>query len=237
MYIARYIWLKQGLTSRQVSQKLFLYGLAAVLLLMVVSGRIPWLVGVVGAAVAVIGRLLPLLRFVPIFNNFFRRFQHNQSARSGAGGQTSSVQSRYLYMILHLDTGDMDGEILLGSLQGRKLSEVPVERLIELLGEFSDDQDSLALLQTYLDRMHSHWRERADSSRYGAHHNNNSVDSVAQMNAQEAYDILGLETGASKEQIVAAHRRLIQKLHPDRGGSGYLAAKINKAKDYLLKLT
>ena len=161
MYIARYIWLKQGLTSRQVSQKLFLYGLAAVLLLMVVSGRIPWLVGVVGAAVAVIGRLLPLLRFVPIFNNFFRRFQHNQSARSGAGGQTSSVQSRYLYMILHLDTGDMDGEILLGSLQGRKLSEVPVERLIELLGEFSDDQDSLALLQTYLDRMHSHWRERA----------------------------------------------------------------------------
>jgi DnaJ-class molecular chaperone len=54
------------------------------------------------------------------------------------------------------------------------------------------------------------------------------------MSREEALSILGLKADAGREDIIAAHRRLMQKVHPDRGGSDYMAAQINKAKDILL---
>jgi hypothetical protein len=237
LYIARYLWRKKGFTSKQISLKFMFYGVAVVMVLLVLTGRVPWVLAVVGAALPMIARFLPLLRYVPLLRGWYRRYQGSQSASPG-GGQSSSVQSRYVHMILNHDSGEMDGEILAGSLQGRKLSELPVKRLIALLGEFSDDQDSLALLQTYLDRMHSDWRDYAGNDDYasdGAKHDKRNLGTSGQMSAQEAYEILGVAPDADKQQIIAAHRRLMQKLHPDRGGSSYLAAKINKAKDFLLK--
>jgi hypothetical protein len=235
LYIARYIWRQKGFTSKQISLKFILYGIAVVMVLLMLTGRVPWVFAAIGAALPLIARFLPLIRYVPLLRGLYRRYQGGQTA--GASGQSSSVQSRYLRMLLNHESGEMDGEILAGSLQGRKLSELPIERLIDLLSEFADDQDSQALLQTYLDRMHSQWREHADYSANsaGSQQRNNTMGAAAQMTAQEACEILGVEPGAGKDQIIAAHRRLMQKLHPDRGGSSYLAAKINKAKDFLLK--
>jgi len=54
------------------------------------------------------------------------------------------------------------------------------------------------------------------------------------MALEEAYSILGVSPGATKQQVISAHRKLIQKIHPDRGGNDYLAAKINLAKKIIL---
>lgn len=57
----------------------------------------------------------------------------------------------------------------------------------------------------------------------------------AALSLEEAYQVLGLEAGATREEVIEAHRKLMQKLHPDRGGNDYLAARLNQAKDMLLE--
>ena len=118
---------------------LMLYGSGAVLLILVVTGKIPWLFAIIGAAVPWINRVLTM-------HAIWQRFSgHRQSGPSGS--QRPGTES---------------------------------------------------------------------------------------MSVEEALEVLGLQPGASKEEIVAAHKRLMQKIHPDKGGSGYLARRINQAKDVLL---
>jgi hypothetical protein len=236
VYLARYLWQKKGYTSRQINQKLLFYAVVGALLILVLSGRLPWLLGLIGAAIMAMGRLLPLLRYAPFLHGLYQRHQSGQNGSSAsAGGHTSGVQSRFLRMILDLDSGVMDGEILSGSCQGSRLSELPVETLVGLLSEFSDDRDSLSLLQAYLDRVHNGWQEQAGFSQGNSRQNSDYGGTAGQMSMREAYEVLGLQPPVSRQQIIAAHRRLMQKFHPDRGGSSYLAAKINNAKDVLLK--
>ena len=100
--------------------------------------------------------------------------------------------------------------------------------MLNLLKECRDDQDSVNVLMAYLDRTYPEWKEEDSSEQI--------TGTVDEMNESQALAILGLEEGASREDIVNAHRRLIQKVHPDRGGSTFLAARINEAKSLLIKL-
>jgi hypothetical protein len=144
-------------------------------------------------------------------------------------GQTSRVRSAYFEMELDHDSGAMRGRILAGRHQGAELERLDVKTLVELLGEI--DEESRALLMAYLDRRDPVWSEHAEADAATGRRASGS----GKMSEQEAYQILGLQPGASADDIGRAHRTLMKKLHPDQGGSTYLAARINEAKEILLR--
>lgn len=195
---------------------------------LIFTGRIGW-------GLLAIPALLPLLMRA----RMAARAAKNYSRMAGAGtagagassgsGKASEIETSYVRMILNHDNGEMNGDVIAGRFAGRTLRSMELGEILQLLGEASADEQSVQVISAYLDRYHGdEWREQA---RAGGH-----TGSVGQgdMTAEEAYDILGLEAGASNEDIKSAHHELMGKIHPDRGGSTYLATKINQAKDFLL---
>ena len=148
-----------------------------------------------------------------------------------SSGQVSRVRSAFVEMELDHDTGAMHGRILAGRHEGASLDALDVATLAGFLPDI--DEESRALLMAYLDRREPLWRENthadatANSSRRGW--------STGKMTEEEAYQVLGVQPGASAKDIGLAHRSLMKKLHPDQGGSTYLAARVNEAKDVLLR--
>ena len=195
------------------------------------TGRLNWVFALFGALLPFLRRLLSLVAYLPIFQRMFRQFKSAQPTPEQPTGQQSTVETRFVRMTLDHDTGEMNGSVLAGRFAGNDLQELSLEQLLLLLAECTrEDEESAALLCAYLDRVHGdEWREheqpQADSGGAGF---------SSEMTRREAYEILGLDEGATDEQIMEAHRRLMQKVHPDRGGSTFLAAKINQAKDLLL---
>lgn len=145
-------------------------------------------------------------------------------------GQASTVRSTYLEMVLDHDSGAMTGRILAGPNAGRSLDEFDLGQLAAMLAGF--DAESCALLESYLDRRFPAWRQNAHGDAAGGQR---SQASGSKMTTEEAYEILGLQPGAGPDEIGRAHRTLMKKLHPDQGGSTYLAARVNAAKDTLLR--
>jgi len=208
-------------------------GLILVLLalaFLALTGRLNWIFVVGAAALPFLRRGFMFLRFLPMVRGLLG------GAAGRAGGAFaqqhspfSTLETRFLRVSLDTSTGNLDGEVLDGAFEGQFLSKMKLDELLHLLQECNTDPRSAALLAAYLDRHHSGWRAQTNSD--GPH----ETPSEHGMSATEAREILGVEAKASKEEITQAHRRLIHKLHPDRGGSTYLATKINQAKDYLLK--
>jgi len=145
-------------------------------------------------------------------------------------GQVSRVRSAFLEMELDHDTGAMRGRITAGQRAGTALETLDTTTILGLLTEF--DEESRQLLMAYLDRRDPRWREHAQGD---AHTRERGPLRSGKMTEEEAYQILGLEPGASPEEIGRAHRMLMKKLHPDQGGSTYLAARINEAKEVLIR--
>lgn len=198
-----------------------------------------------GAAVflfmAVRGELGPLLALGALVVPLLARVRRRREAAARAqpsSGQSSRVETLYLRMTLDHDSGTMDGEVLHGPYRGRTLDSLAPAEASALLDDCrQQDPQSAAVLEAWLDRAHPDWRERfaADAGgRSGGAHSSGGGGGGA-MTREEAYEILGLSPGASAEQIKEAHRRLMMGVHPDLGGSTYLAAKINQAKDLLLR--
>ncbi len=149
--------------------------------------------------------------------------------RSGGGGST--VRTAWLDMQLDHDSGSVNGRVLAGSNAGRRLDDLPEALLLQLLREVAGDADSIALLEVYLDRRMPGWR---DDFKHDAAAGPGGAPRAGAMSEEEAYQVLGLSPGAGATEIRAAHRRLMKLVHPDQGGSTFLAAKINQAKDILL---
>jgi len=144
-------------------------------------------------------------------------------------GQVSRVRSAFVEMELDHDSGGMTGRILAGPHEGQSLDALDLTTLLGMLPDI--DPESRALLSAYLDRRDPSWREDAQSDAAAG----SGPARSGKMTEEEAYQILGVQAGASAEEIGRAHRSLMKKLHPDQGGSTYLAAQINEAKDTLLR--
>jgi len=145
-------------------------------------------------------------------------------------GQTSRVRSQFIDMTLDHDSGNLNGRIVAGPYAGHSLGEFDLSQLTAMISDF--DAESVSLLESYLDRRFPAWRQNAQGN--GAGRQGRAAAS-GKMTNEEAYQILGLQPGASRDEIGRAHRGLMKKLHPDQGGSTYLAARVNEAKDTLLR--
>lgn len=180
----------------------------------VFSGRMHWL----GAGLAV---LVPLaktiftvgLRALP-FLQILSRFKTSPS----------QFRTKSLLVSVNFASKQMDGEILQGEFTGQRLSELSPEQLQTLAEHLKEtDRESFVLLQTYMLRNNR-----------GGSDQTYQANNLSELSEKEAYEVLGLDANSPKEDVIKAHKRLIQRLHPDRGGSDYLAAKINAAKDKLV---
>ncbi|MFT4517789.1 MAG: hypothetical protein ACI9JM_000166 [Halioglobus sp.] len=201
--------------------KLALGVTVVVVIIATLAGRMHW----VGAAFT--GLLVAFRQFAPTLIRFFPMLTSLIGSSSPSGGQTSTVQSAILSMQLDHDSGDMQGEVLHGGFKGWRLTDMNKAQLQQLLAYCQqEDQDSLQLLESYLE-------QRFPGENHFEQHQNTAHTSSS-MSRSEALAVLGLDEDASEDDINGAHRKLMQKIHPDRGGSDYLAAKINQAKDFLL---
>ncbi len=206
-------------TVAKVLKRMALVLIVSVALFFLFTGRLAW-------AFYTLPALLPwFLRFRSLARTAKNFSRMSAGLGGGATGQTSDLKTRYMQMVLDHDSGELDGEVLEGKFAGRRLSDMSLAELVDLLQTYwAEDGQSAQVLEAYLDRTHGDWRESAAQGKA----------QTGTMTREEALQVLGLEAGAGDADIKEAHHRLIAGHHPDRGGSTYLAAKINQAKDVLL---
>ncbi|MEO3999783.1 DnaJ domain-containing protein [Mesorhizobium sp. CAU 1732] len=190
----------------------------------------PFALGAVGAGMLLLGRAglggMMLSGALAWYVSGRRRL-----AARPTPGKRSSVRTAALEMELDHDSGGLEGVVLAGPHEGEQLGQLGLEQLLELGRALASDSESTRLLETYLDSRFPVWREHAKPNMGDGE---GRAPASGAMSKEEAYKVLGLEAGASTADIRKAHRRLMQRLHPDLGGTSFLAARINEAKEILL---
>ena len=223
LLIARWYTTADPKTLKSVLKWTGLFAILALVAFLALTGRLAW---ALGAAFMLLPWLMRARSAAQMAKNF------NRMAAGGASGQTSDVETRHLRMSLDHDSGTLDGEVTAGAYAGRRLGDMSERELVDLLRYFwVEDAESARVLEAYLDRVHADWRGGAGTEEPGGRRDSGGNGS---MSREEALEVLGLETDADEEAIKAAYHRLIAGLHPDKGGSTYLAAKINRAREVLL---
>ena len=227
--LLRALWIRSGLNARQTLATLAAAFFIAVVVGLAATGRLNWIAAAIATVVPFAQRIGQFGRLFPWLASLFARARGSSTtgryAKSDTDSRNTTTDSPWLRMTLHHASGHMDGEVRQGRHEGRFLSELTLSELTGLFGQL-DDYDSRRLLETYLDHHYPQWRH--------SDHERPSTPNV-EMTRSEALEALGLTDHATREDVITAHRRLIQKLHPDRGGSTYLAALLNRAKDVLIK--
>lgn len=191
-----------------------------------------------------------LLGLIPFLLRARGAWRSWQTRAEGRSGRTSTVRTRFLDMALNHDSGALDGIVLAGQFEGQRLSALSGEQLAALLQEVAEDDQSHRILEAYLDRQHGpEWRDgqwRADTGQGGAREGTHGGGpggggsggggrgGSGRMTVDEARQVLGVGPQATTEEIEAAYRAAIKRNHPDTGGSSWLAAKINEARQLLL---
>lgn len=221
-----------------VAGVLLAVGLAGLVLLKADAARLanslrlagPVTVGIIGLGLILAGRIGVGTMIISAALAWYGSSRARRQSRKSPGAR-STVRTAALEMELDHDSGDLAGSVLAGSFEGRNLDDLDLPDLLDLARELSSDEESLRLLETYLDSRFPIWRDHVETE---PGKGQGSASSPGGMTKEEAYEILGLEAGASPADIRKAHRRLMQRLHPDVGGSSFFAARINEAKDVLL---
>ena len=219
--IRRFARMDAAAVARAVRQGGGVLGLIGAVLLLL-RGRFAFAAVLAGMAASFAG----WRSFGPSWTSF-------RSAGGGPGarpGRVSTARSAMIEMRLDHDSGVMTGIVLAGAHSGREVESLARPDLLALRDELSrDDPDGVSLLEAYLDRRFTGWREADEGQRQAR------GGAGGPITRREAYEILGLQEGASAEEVIRAHRALMKKLHPDHGGSTGLAARVNQAKDVLMQ--
>ena len=204
-------------------------GCLAIIVVIILTRQLTWAAFMLPAMIPWLLRARQASRMA---KNWSRMASTSQGTSGMAPGQTSEIETRYLRMYLAHDSGEMNGDVILGQFSGKTLRNLSFEELIILLGEVKDDNHSIQVLVAYMERYHEEaWRE----SKHATEDVNTQMDKAnGSMTISEAFKVLCLEEDANLDTIKESHRRLMSKLHPDHGGSTYLATKLNEAKDLLL---
>lgn len=208
-----------------------LWGLAAVLILLTVSGRAHWITGAIGALLPMVKAMLPQLqRLLP----FAMQWRKNQAQQGQLTGEWVKLKVDPL-------TGVMDGLVLKGSFEGQALSALSESQLKTLLGDCLDNEmKSTQLLATFLQHSYGEqWQTTFAEvlQQHSAQSQQQASSGAANgpLSVKDAYEVLGVNEDSTKEEVLKAYKSMMQKVHPDRGGSDYLTRLVSEAKDLLLK--